>query len=48
MSEHTSLSETLLDSSEMITDGFQTEFEKELDRHIQEEILYVNSTGSQA
>ncbi|CAB4411161.1 unnamed protein product [Rhizophagus irregularis] len=48
VSENTSLSETLLDSSETITDGFQTEFEEELDRHIQEEILYVNSTDSQA
>ncbi|GBB96125.1 hypothetical protein RclHR1_02690010 [Rhizophagus clarus] len=48
VSGHTSLSETLLDFPETIIDGFQTEFEKELDRHIQEEILYVNSADSQA
>ncbi|RIA87709.1 hypothetical protein C1645_776672 [Glomus cerebriforme] len=39
---HTPLSETSLSSPETIADGFQTEFEKELDRHIQEEILYAN------
>jgi hypothetical protein len=42
------LSETSLGSPGTSTDGFQNEFEKELDRHIQEEILYSNSTDSQA
>ena len=50
MNEHTSLSSSL-DSPKASVGCFQTEllqFEKELDRHIQEEIRYVKSTDSQA
>jgi len=45
------LSGAFLDSQGTSAYGFQTElsqFEKELDRHIQEEIHYLSSTGGQA